>query len=129
MRWRSQLATCWLPGPARIDGQWVTFDVLDEHPDDGFPWLGVVEIHADGQGRGLGWQCVRAIAHRAGVDLKARSLRAAADDTGAQMFLSALGFSSVGARARASPQGRGPAIIYEAKLFSEPRRSELGVTQ
>jgi ribosomal protein S18 acetylase RimI-like enzyme/predicted nucleotidyltransferase len=108
---------------ARGDGRAVGYvDVLDEHPEDGRPWLGVVEVHADVQRRGLGRQCVEAVARRARDDVGARSLRAAADgdDDRAQPFLRSLGFRPVGDRERSSPQGRVRLIVYEASLVPEP---------
>jgi ribosomal protein S18 acetylase RimI-like enzyme len=94
-------------------------DVLDEHPEDGYPWLGTVEIHADEQRRSFGQQCVEAIAQRARTDLAARVLRAAADadDARAQAFLTSLKFVSVDTRERSSPQGRKPVIVWERSLL------------
>jgi GNAT superfamily N-acetyltransferase len=108
---------------ARADGRAVGYaEVLDEHPEGGCPWLGVVEVHADAHRRGLGRQCVEAVAQRARDDLGARSLRAAADagDDRAQMFLRSLGFRPVDGRDRASPRGRVRVIVYEAPLVLNP---------
>jgi RimJ/RimL family protein N-acetyltransferase len=107
---------------ARADGRVVGYvDVLDEHPDDGCPWLGVVEIQADDHRRGFGRQCVDAVAGRAHEDLKARAFRAAADvdDVRAQAFLRALRFVSVGSVERSSPRGRVPVILWERALVRE----------
>jgi ribosomal protein S18 acetylase RimI-like enzyme len=96
-------------------------DVLDEHPEDGLPWIGVVEVHAGEQRRGLGRQCAEGVLERARKGLAACSIRAAvdADDSGAAAFLTSLGFVSVDARGRSSPQGRVPVIVYERALVSE----------
>ena len=96
-------------------------DVLDEHLEDGRPWLGVLEIHTDAQRRGLGRQCVEAVAKRAREDLGARSLRAVADadDDHAGAFLRSLGFMPVDDRKRSSPQGRVPVVVYEASLVAD----------
>ena len=96
-------------------------DVLDEHPEDGYSWLGAIEIHAHEQRRSFGRQCVEAIAQRARADLNARVLRAAADvdDLRAQAFLTSLTFVSVDTRDRSSPQGRVPVTVYEKALAQE----------
>jgi RimJ/RimL family protein N-acetyltransferase len=107
---------------ARVDGRFVGYvDVLDEHPNDACPWVGVVEIHVDEQRLGFGGQCLEAVAARAREDLKARVLRAAADgdDTRAQAFLTSLGFVSIGTGERASPRGPLPVILWERTLVRE----------
>ena len=40
-------------------GQTVGYvDMLDAHPEDGVPWGGAVEVHADQQWHGLGLECM-----------------------------------------------------------------------
>jgi uncharacterized protein len=96
-------------------------DALDDHPEDACPWLGFVEIHASAQRRGLGRQCVDAIAKRALYQLGKHLLHAAvdADDDRAQAFLRSLGFLPVSDRERASPRGRIPVIVYALPLVPE----------
>lgn len=106
-------------------------DVLDAHPEDGCAWLGVVEIHALEQRRGLGRRCVEAVARRARDELAARSLRAAVDtdDRGAQTFLRSLGFVPTQAYERSSPRGRVWVIVYEALLVAEQDSREFAVAK
>ena len=96
-------------------------DVLDEHPVDACPWLGVVEVHVKEHRRGFGRQCVEAVAARAREGLGARVLRAAADvdDVRAQAFLTALGFVSFSTSERPSPRGRLSVTLWERTLVQE----------
>jgi hypothetical protein len=96
-------------------------DTMDAHPPDGLPWLGVVEVHASEQRRGIGRQCTEAIGHRARTELAARSIRAAADadDTRAEMFFASTQFVPIDTRERSSPQGRVRVIVYERALMPD----------
>jgi GNAT superfamily N-acetyltransferase len=96
-------------------------DTLDEHSDDGCPWLGAIEIQADERRKSFGRQCIEAIAQRARSELMARVLRAAADvdDFRAHAFLTSLEFISLDTRTRSSPLGRVPVTVYERPLVRE----------
>lgn len=89
-------------------------DVLDAHPEDGVPWLGVVEISAPDQRQGYGRQCVEAVAGHV-RDLGRPVLRAAAesDDARAVSFLRNLGFTAISRAERPSPRGRVTVTVFE----------------
>jgi RimJ/RimL family protein N-acetyltransferase len=103
----------------REDGRMVGYvDVLDAHPEDGVPWLGVVEISAPVQGQGYGRQCVEAVVRRVEEDLGPLTLRAAADrdDRSSALFLQHVGFAAVAPSGRQSPQGPVSLTVFERRL-------------
>jgi RimJ/RimL family protein N-acetyltransferase len=103
----------------RQDGRIVGYvDLLDAHPEDGTPWLGVVEISASDHRHGYGRQCVEVLARRAEKDLGQPVLRAAADsdDQQAASFLEHVGFTAASRTERSSPRGRVPVTVYERSL-------------
>jgi RimJ/RimL family protein N-acetyltransferase len=103
----------------RGDGRVIGYvDFLDAHPDDGVPWLGVVELSASDQGRGYGRQCVAAVVRRVEKDLDASVLRAAVDSDDAQAvsFLEHAGFGAVSQAQRSSPGGRVDITVFERRL-------------
>ncbi|MDQ3944947.1 MAG: GNAT family N-acetyltransferase [Actinomycetota bacterium] len=107
----------------RGDGTLVGYaDLLDAHPKDGMPWLGVVEIAASAQRRGYGSQCVGALARRAAKHLTASGMRAAADsdDDRAIGFLEHVGFRVIGKTERSSPRGRVGVTTFELTLPATP---------
>lgn len=103
----------------RRDGQAIGLvDVLRVHPVDGVPWLGMVLVHADHEGRGVGREVVGAIARWARDALGAEVVRAGADedDDAARAFLVAVGFCEVERRWRRGPAGHKVVVVHERSL-------------
>lgn len=103
----------------REDGRIVGYvDVLDAHPEDGVPWLGVVEISAPEQRQGYGRQCVEAVAGWVQA-LGQPVLRAAAeiDDARAVSFLRQARFTAISHTERPSPRGPVPVTVFERALL------------
>jgi RimJ/RimL family protein N-acetyltransferase len=91
----------------RDDGEVVGWaDVLDEHPRDGVPWIGLLELRADVQRQGLGREAAQALARWYG-DRGATAVRAGVDDgnAAAAAFWRSLGYRLVDRRERPSPLG------------------------
>ena len=91
----------------RDDGEvvgWV--DLLDEHPRDGVPWIGLLELRADVQRQGLGREAAQEVA-RWYAERGASAIRVGVDegndDGGA--FWRALRYRPVDRRERPSPMG------------------------
>lgn len=102
----------------RATGDIVAYvDALAEHPDDGHPWLGAVEVGTPWQGQGYGRQCAEAVAGWASTGLDAAALRAAADDDDATAtgFLEHLGFVPVDRRRRVAPHGEADVTVFEER--------------
>ena len=100
--------------PARVIG-WA--EVLDTHPRDHVPWIGLLEVHQQEQRRGYGREAVAALAGwaRAGG---ARALRLGVDegnDAGLAFWLS-MGFRVVDQRERIGPGGRAGVTVMELRL-------------
>ena len=92
-------------------------ETLDEHPRDGVPWIGLLEIASGWQGRGYGTEALAAIAdyYRAtGV----ACLRLGVDEgnDAALAFWTARGFVTVDERERTSPAGRRTVTVMEIAL-------------
>jgi GNAT superfamily N-acetyltransferase len=103
---------------ARDDGAVVGWaDTLDRHPRDDVPWIGLLELHADQQGRGLGREAAEALAdwYRS---QGASGLRLGVDDGNerAAAFWRALGYAPVDRRERDSPSGRLAVDVLEIPL-------------
>jgi GNAT superfamily N-acetyltransferase len=102
----------------RADGAVVGWaDLLDRHPRDEVPWIGLLELHADRQGTGLGREAADALAgwyRNQGVT----RLRIGVDDgnDGAAAFWRALGYREVDRRERDSPLGRLGVDVLELSL-------------
>ncbi len=81
-------------------------EVLDEHPQDRLPWIGLLEIHADRHRQGLATEAAAAIVGWA-RDRGAAALRLGVDDRNdaAAAFWATHGFFPVDQRQRASPLG------------------------
>jgi RimJ/RimL family protein N-acetyltransferase len=91
----------------RDDGEVVGWaDVLDEHPRDGVPWIGLLEVRADVQRQGLGREAAKAVARWYG-ERGATAVRAGVDDgnEAAAAFWRSLGYRPVERRERPSPLG------------------------
>jgi RimJ/RimL family protein N-acetyltransferase len=92
-------------------------DTLDHHPRDDVPWIGLLELHAEHQGRGLGREAAEAIAawyRSQGVT----RLRLGVDEgnDGAAAFWRTLGYRQVDRRERDSPLGRLGVDVLELSL-------------
>jgi RimJ/RimL family protein N-acetyltransferase len=76
---------------------------LEENPDDGYPWLGLLMIAADHQGRGLGREAFERLAEHSRVEYGWAALRLGVRpaNVAALGFWEHLGFEVVERRARA----------------------------
>lgn len=102
----------------RADGAVVGWaETLDRHPRDDVPWIGLLELHADEQGKGLGREAATALADWYRSQGGTR-LRIGVDDgnDGAAAFWRALGYESVDRRVRDSPGGRLGVDVLEIAL-------------
>jgi len=102
----------------RHDGEVVGWaDVLDEHPRDGVPWIGLLELRADVHRQGLGREAAQALADWYAGQGVAR-LRVGVDDGNepAAAFWRSLGYRPVDRRERPSPQGRLGVDVLELAL-------------
>jgi RimJ/RimL family protein N-acetyltransferase len=92
-------------------------ETLDLHPRDQVPWIGLLELHADVQGQGLGREAAQALAdwYR---DRGESRLRLGVDDGNerAAAFWQALGYQRVERRERDSPLGRLGVDVLEVRL-------------
>jgi len=91
----------------RHDGEVVGWaDVLDEHPRDGVPWIGLLELRVDVHRQGLGREAACALADWY-LGRGVRRLRVGVDDGNepAAAFWRSLGYRVVDRRERPSPQG------------------------
>jgi RimJ/RimL family protein N-acetyltransferase len=92
-------------------------DLLDRHPRDDVPWIGLLELHADRQGEGLGREAAEAVAdwYRSRGETR---LRLGVDDGNerAARFWRALGYRRVDRRERDSPLGRLGVDVLEIAL-------------
>jgi GNAT superfamily N-acetyltransferase len=102
----------------RHDGEVVGWaDVLDEHPRDGVPWIGLLELRADVHRQGLGREAAEALA-RWYADCGASALRVGVDDgnDAAAAFWRSLGYRPVDRRERPSPVGLLGVEVLELSL-------------
>jgi GNAT superfamily N-acetyltransferase len=92
-------------------------DTLDRHPRDDVPWIGLLELHAAQQGKGLGREAADALADWYRERGETR-LRLGVDDgnDAAAGFWRALGYRPVDRRERDSPLGRLGVEVLELAL-------------
>jgi RimJ/RimL family protein N-acetyltransferase len=97
-------------------------EVLDEHPRDGVPWIGLLELRADVHRQGLGREAARALADWYRERGIAR-LRLGVDDgnVAAAAFWRSLGYRSVDRRERPSPLGTLGVDVLELSLTDAQR--------
>ena len=91
----------------RTDGEVVGWaEVLDEHPRDGVPWIGLLEMRADVHRQGLGREAAEALAGWYAAR-GSTALRLGVDhgNDAAAAFWRSLGYRPVDRRERPSPQG------------------------
>jgi RimJ/RimL family protein N-acetyltransferase len=106
----------------RRDGEVVGWaDLLDEHPRDGVPWIGLLELRADVQQQGLGREAAQALA-RWYAGSGASALRVGVDDgnDAAATFWRSLGYRPVDRRERPSPVGALGVEVLELSLDEAP---------
>lgn len=100
--------------PVRVIG-WA--EVLDEHPRDHVPWIGLLEVHSQEQRQGYGREAVSALTAwaRAGG---APALRLGVDEgnDAGLAFWQSMGFSVVDQRERVGPSGRIGVTVMEVRL-------------
>lgn len=103
--------------PTRIIG-WA--EVLDEHPRDRVPWIGLLEVHRQDQRRGYGREAAAALAAwaRTGGAAAVRVGVDAGNDAGLA-FWSSAGYSEVDQRERVSPAGRVGVTVLELRLVAD----------
>ena len=92
-------------------------ELLVDHRRDRVPWVGLLELHANQQGRGFGREAAHAFldwARRSG----ATALRLGVDDgnDSAMGFWNHLGFMAVDRRTRAAPSGTLGVTVLEHAL-------------
>jgi RimJ/RimL family protein N-acetyltransferase len=100
--------------PARIVG-WA--DLLDEHPRDEVPWIGLLEVHQQEQRKGYGREAVVALVEWARARA-ATALRLGVDEGNhaALAFWQSLGFEPVDRRDRRGPSGHMAVHVMELRL-------------
>jgi len=92
-------------------------ELLDEHPRDHVPWIGLLELHADHHRRGFGREATDAFLDWARAR-GASALRLGVDDgnEAAMAFWTGLGFVPVDRRERDSPTGHLGVTVLERAL-------------
>ncbi len=92
-------------------------DVLDRHPRDGVPWIGLLEVHGDHHRRGYGRAAADALAEQQRFRGETR-LRVGVDEgnDSASGFWASLGYREVDVRERSSPSGRLSVSVRELDL-------------
>jgi RimJ/RimL family protein N-acetyltransferase len=92
-------------------------ETLDLHPRDQVPWIGLLELHADMHGQGLGREAAQALADWYRGQGETR-VRLGVDDGNerAAAFWRALGYQRVDRRERDSPRGRLGVDVLEVRL-------------
>lgn len=92
-------------------------ELMIDHPRDHVPWVGLLELHADQQGRGLGREVTAAFLDWA-RQLGATALRLGVDDGNdpAMAFWTNLGFLPVDRREREGPVGTLGVTVLEHAL-------------
>jgi GNAT superfamily N-acetyltransferase len=92
-------------------------EVLDEHPRDGLPWIGLLEVHAGRQRRGYGREVVAALVAWAGQQGAAALRLGVDDDNGAAYgFWLRSGFHPVDHRERVGPAGPVGVTVMETPV-------------
>lgn len=94
-------------------------EVLDEHPRDLVPWIGLLEIHQQEQRYGYGREAAAALVSWARAR-GAPTLRLGVDEGNAsgEAFWRSVGFRPVEQRERAGPGGRVRVTVWELPLSS-----------
>ena len=92
-------------------------DLLEHHPRDGVPWIGLLELHADVQRQGYGREAAGALAQWA-RERGAPALRLGVDDgnDAALAFWTSLGYVEVDRRERRGPSGPLAVAVLELRL-------------
>jgi GNAT superfamily N-acetyltransferase len=100
--------------PARVIG-WA--EVLDEHPRDHVPWIGLLEVHQREQRSGYGREAVDALVDWA-RNRGATALRLGVDEGNDRgfAFWHSMGFRHLEERERAGPSGRIAVNVLELPL-------------
>ena len=95
-------------------------DVLEEHPRDLVPWIGLLEIHKEQQRRGYGREAVAALLGWA-RERGALDLRIGVDDGNVSglAFWRSVGFGDVEERERIGPGGPVRVKVMELRLDSQ----------
>jgi RimJ/RimL family protein N-acetyltransferase len=103
--------------PSQVVG-WA--EVLDEHPHDHVPWIGLLEVHQQEQRSGYGREAVAAIVEWARAN-GASALRLGVDvgNTAAQAFWKSLDFRHVDQRQRSGPSGTVLVAVMELRLVTD----------
>lgn len=104
--------------PSRAIG-WA--EVLDEHPRDHVPWIGLLEVHGQEQRKGYGREAVGALVEWARAD-GAPALRLGVDEANAMglAFWQSMGFRVVDHRERVGPAGCTGVDVMELRLVDVP---------
>jgi RimJ/RimL family protein N-acetyltransferase len=110
---------CYLRASGRAIG---IVDFLEEHTDDGYPWLGTLILHRDVQRQGLGteiFQCLAAYFHR---QMGWSALRAGvkAQNAAGLAFLQQMGFQVLEQRSARFTGGIQPFFLMERALEADP---------
>ncbi len=94
-------------------------EVLDEHPNDGVPWIGLLEVHQEEQRKGYGSEALGALLEWARSS-GAPALRLGVDEGNddAMAFWTRSGFEVVDHRARSGPTGKVRVEVMEVRLGS-----------
>lgn len=89
-------------------------EVLDHHPVDGVPWIGLLEVHGELQFQGYGREAANALlAWAADRGAEALRLGVLAHNEPALVFWRRLGWVEVDRRTRDSPLGPQPVLVLE----------------
>lgn len=95
--------------------------LLARNPRDGRPWLGLLMVHGERQGRGLGREMAKgALRHAASLRWASLRLGVLASNPGALRFWTSLGFREVDQRMFSCPAGDVPIRCLERCLGDEP---------
>jgi RimJ/RimL family protein N-acetyltransferase len=99
-------------------------DVIDEHPRDRVPWIGLVQLRAGVQHRGYRQEIAGALNQWA-RDREVTAVRVAVDvlNVSAVRFCTRLGFREVDRRTRSSPSGPVEVLVLELPLWAEQTHS------
>lgn len=117
----------WLAG-IYVKPQQVAVGVLDfmeENPGDGLPWVGLLMVHAEHQGRGYAREALGALLERGRrrgwTVLRAGILR---QNRAGLAFARRMGFREVGGGREVGATGGAPTVILELSLSASPRSPE-----
>lgn len=101
-------------------------DFLEEHSDDGYPWLGTLIVHRDVQRQGLGTEIFGRMAAYFHRQLGWTVLRAGvkAQNVGGLAFLHRMGFQVLEERSARFSGGIQPFFLLEAALGDHPQEND-----